>query len=439
VGDRDTIFALSSAAGRAGIAVLRVSGLQAGRALEALSREALPPPRMASLRTFHNEDGEIDRGLALWFPGPASFTGEDCAEFHVHGGRAVVEAMLAALAAQPGLRPAAPGEFTRRAVENGKLDLTSAEALADLIDAETQSQRRQALRQYEGALYTLYEDWRVRLIRASAWAEASIDFSDEELPDGVLAETNIVLNKITEEIQNHLNDSSSGELVREGLHLTVIGLPNAGKSSLINALAKRDVAIVSETPGTTRDVIEVRLDLGGYLVTMADTAGLRASPDAIEQEGVRRALARAEAADLVLLLLDGTAPDTDPADLPHADLPRADLVVWNKADLSWPHPREGMRLSLKSGEGLATLLETLTAKVRARLERHSDSPPLTRARHRHALEEALAALRRAVRANESELMAEDIRLTLRALGRITGRVDIEDVLDVVFRDFCIGK
>jgi tRNA modification GTPase len=434
VRDRDTIYALSSAAGRAGIAMLRVSGLQAGTALEALSREPLPPPRVASLRTFHNEDGEIDRGLALWFPGPASFTGEDCAEFHVHGGRAVIEAMLAALATQPALRPAAPGEFTRRAVENGKLDLTSAEALADLIDAETQSQRRQALRQYEGALYALYEDWRARLIRASAWAEASIDFSDEELPDGVLAETNTVLNKITEEIQNHLNDSSSGELVREGLHLTVIGLPNAGKSSLINALAKRDVAIVSETPGTTRDVIEVRLDLGGYLVTIADTAGLRASPDAIEQEGVRRALARAEEADLVLLLLDGSTPDTD-----LADLPRADLIVWNKADLSWPRPREGMRLSLKTGEGLATLLQTLTAKVRARLERNSDSPPLTRARHRHALEEALAALRRAVRADESELMAEDIRLALRALGRITGRVDIEDVLDVVFRDFCIGK
>ena len=432
--DRDTIYALSSAAGRAGIAVLRASGPQAGAALEALSGEALPPPRMASLRTFHDASGEIDRGLALWFPGPASFTGEDCAELHVHGGRAVVEAMLAALAAQPGLRPAEPGEFTRRAVENGKMDLTAAEALADLIDAETQGQRRQALRQYEGALFALYEDWRARLIRASAWAEASIDFSDEELPDGVLAETNTVLNKIADEIQNHLSDSSSGELVREGVHLTVIGLPNAGKSSLINALAKRDVAIVSEMPGTTRDVIEVRLDLGGYLVTIADTAGLRASPDAIEQEGVRRALARAEEADLVLLLLDGSDPHTD-----LAELPRADLVVWNKADLPWPHPREGSRLSLKTGEGLSALLETLTAKVRALVERQMDSPPLTRARHRHALEEALAALRRAIQADESELTAEDIRLTLRALGRITGRVDIEDVLDVVFRDFCIGK
>jgi len=434
VRDRDTIYALSSAAGRAGIAVLRASGPQAGAALEALSGEALPPPRMASLRTFHDASGEIDRGLALWFPGPASFTGEDCAELHVHGGRAVVEAMLAALAAQPGLRPAEPGEFTRRAVENGKMDLTAAEALADLIDAETQGQRRQALRQYEGALFALYEHWRARLIRASAWAEASIDFSDEELPDGVLAETNTVLNKIADEIQNHLSDSSSGELVREGVHLTVIGLPNAGKSSLINALAKRDVAIVSEMPGTTRDVIEVRLDLGGYLVTIADTAGLRASPDAIEQEGVRRALARAEEADLVLLLLDGSDPHTD-----LAELPRADLVVWNKADLPWPHPREGSRLSLKTGEGLSALLETLTAKVRALVERQMDSPPLTRARHRHALEEALAALRRAIQADESELTAEDIRLTLRALGRITGRVDIEDVLDVVFRDFCIGK
>ena len=432
--DRDTIYALSSAAGRAGIAVLRVSGPQAGATLETLSGEALPPPRVASLRIFRDASGEIDRGLALWFPGPASFTGEDCAEFHAHGGRAVVEAMLTALAAQPSLRPAEPGEFTRRAVENGKMDLTAAEALADLIDAETQGQRRQALRQYEGALFVLYEDWRARLIRASAWAEASIDFSDEELPEGVLAETNTVLDKIAEEIQNHLRDSSSGELVREGIHLTVIGLPNAGKSSLINALAKRDVAIVSEMPGTTRDVIEVRLDLGGYLVTAADTAGLRASPDAIEQEGVRRALARAEEADLVLLLLDGSAPDTS-----LASLPKADLIIWNKADLPWPHPREGSRLSLKTGEGLSALLETLTAKVKALVVRQTDSPPLTRARHRHALEEALAALRRAIQADESELMAEDIRLALRALGRITGRVDIEDVLDVIFRDFCIGK
>jgi len=433
----DTIYALSSAPGRAGVAVVRVSGPGAGAAVQALTRKPVPAPRKAVLTRLRDASAAaIDSGLLLFFQGPASFTGEDMAEFQVHGGRAVVEALLGALAAC-GLRPAEPGEFTRRAVENGKLDLTQAEAIADLVDAETEAQRRQALRQYDGRLSDLYEGWRTALIRAGAWAEAAIDFSDEELPVGMLERTKRDVADILAQIQAHLRDAARGELLREGLHITVIGPPNAGKSSLVNALARRDVAIVAETAGTTRDVIEVRMDLGGYPVILADTAGLRDTSDSVEAEGVRRALARAESADLTLMVLDGSASD------PYAGLPtrEADLTVWNKSDLPWPQPRDGLAISLRTGQGLDALLTALTAKVRDRLEAPTEAPALTRKRHRHALEEAVRALEAALAtpSDRPELLAEDLRIALRALGRITGRVDVEDLLDVVFRDFCIGK
>jgi len=435
----DTIFALSSGAGRAGVALIRVSGPHAGAALAALAGSKSFEPRKAKLARLNDKNGEaIDDALVLWFAAPASFTGEDVAEFHVHGGRAIIEALLAALAALPGLRPAEPGEFTRRAVENGKFDLTRAEALADLIDAETDSQRRQALRQYEGALAALYEGWRDRLIRAGAWAEAAIDFSDEEIPDDVIAGARRTAGDILKEIQAHLNDSGRGEIVRNGVHLTVFGKTNAGKSSFVNALAKRDVAIVSPIPGTTRDVIEVHLDLGGYAVIVSDTAGLRPAEEAIESEGIRRALARTESADIALLLLDGTAVDPF-AGLPEGARERASLAVWNKSDLPWPEHRDGLRISAKTGEGIDALVEALSKLIKQSLEGKGESPPLTRARHRHALEQAADALSRAVAAQDTELMAEDLRLALRALGRITGRVDIEELLDVIFRDFCIGK
>ena len=434
----DTIYALASAAGRAGVAVFRVSGPRAGDSIKHLTGQEIPPSHRAVLRKLRARSGAIDDALVLWFQAPASLTGEDVAEFQVHGGRAIVDALAKELSALPGLRPAEPGEFTRRAVEHGKFDLTQAEAIADLVAAETEAQHHQALRQYDGALGALYEGWRAELLKTLAWAEAAIDFSDEELPEDVLANARQSADAMRKSIEAHLNDARRGELVREGLFLTVIGPPNAGKSSLVNALAGRDVAIVHETAGTTRDIVEVRLDLGGYAVILADTAGLRAVSEAVEAEAVRRALARAEVADLVLLLLDGSDGNSS-GELPNSMVNKSRITVWNKADLLWPAPREGLRLSVKTGEGLDLVIAAIAAAAKEQLEGGGDAPVLTRPRHRHALGEAAAALQRAADARQPELFAEDLRLALRSLGRITGRVDVEELLDTIFRDFCIGK
>ena len=410
--------------------MVRASGPKSGPALQALAG-AIPPPRHASLKWLSWQGIVLDEALLLWFPAPNSFTGEDVAEFHIHGGRAVREALFAALSGL-GLRPAEPGEFSRRAVENGRFDLTRAEGVADLAEAETPAQLRQALRQYEGDLADLYEDWRKALIAALARAEAAIDFSDDGVGESEFAASRARALEIREEIQRHVDDSGRGEALREGLRLAIIGPPNAGKSSLINALAKRDIAIVAETPGTTRDVIAVRLNLGGFPVHVADTAGLRETAEPIEAEGVRRAKAEAAAAHLTLLLLDGS----DPAQSPRI---KADLIVRNKSDLPAFHKSDGLSLSLKTGAGLPQLIQALTALVAKKLDTAGESPALTRPRHRRALEEALAALDHAAAATEPELFAEDLRLATRAIGRITGSVDVEEILDSVFREFCIGK
>ncbi|MBL6941160.1 MAG: tRNA uridine-5-carboxymethylaminomethyl(34) synthesis GTPase MnmE, partial [Rhodospirillales bacterium] len=308
----ETIFALASGAGRAGIAVIRLSGPAAGKALERLSGGGLPVPRQATRTSFQcpkNQDTVLDDGLALWFPAPASFTGEDVAELHIHGGPAVIGAIVSALAGLPGLRPAEAGEFSRRAFENGKFDLTAAEGLADLIDAETDAQRRQAQRQSRGELGRLYDNWAERLIRAQALSEADIDFSDEDIPDDLIGEALAIAAELDQEIAAHLDDGHRGERLRAGLYLAIVGPPNAGKSSLLNRLAKRDAAIVSDIAGTTRDVIDVHLDLGGYPVIVADTAGLREARDSIETEGVRRARERAGDADMKLAVFDATDLD----------------------------------------------------------------------------------------------------------------------------------
>lgn len=434
----NTIYALSTAPGRAGVAVIRISGEGAREAVAALTGEGPGAPREAQLRRFSDPETQapLDRGLLLFFEGPASFTGEDVAELHIHGGRAVVAAMLRALGHMHFLRAAEPGEFTRRAFEHGKLDLTAVEGLADLIDAETEAQRVQALRQMEGALGKLYEGWRARLVKALAHAEAEIDFPDEEVPGDLLAKLGPEIHALASEIAVHLDDGRKGERLRDGVEVAIVGPPNAGKSSLLNRLAGREAAIVSEEAGTTRDVLEVRLDIAGVPVTLADTAGLREAASAIEREGVRRALARAEAADLRLVLVaPGAGGDFSLAR-------EGDIRVVNKLDLDAEVPEGAIGISALTGQGLDALEAVLREKVGAAYEAQ-EHPLITRARHREGLSDCAASLARAGQALEAgrdaELVAEDLRLAARALGRITGRVDVEDLLDVIFRDFCIGK
>jgi tRNA modification GTPase len=397
------------------------------------------------LRRFADPDGdgELDRGLLLWFPAPHSFTGEDLAELHLHAGRAVLCAMVDALARCDGLRPAEPGEFTRRAFENGKLDLTAAEGLGDLVNAETEAQRRQALRQLEGELGEVYESWRRRLVEALARLEAHIDFPEEDLPADLVARTQAKVSRTLQEIVAHLDDNRRGERLRDGLSVALLGAPNVGKSSVLNKLAGREAAIVSAQAGTTRDVIEVHLDLAGYPLTIADTAGLRQAQDEIESEGVRRALARAESADIKILLFDATRyPDVDEETLHLAD--RTAIIALNKCDLVSLGPEvivngsSVLPISAKTGAGMETLLSRLTTAAVESLG-VAAAPALTRARHRHALTEGRDALQRSLTASAPELLAEDLRLAVRAIGRITGRVDVEDILDVIFREFCIGK
>ena len=447
-----TIVALSSARAPAGVAVIRISGPAAKPAVERLAG-AVPGPRVATRAHLRDpRNGHvIDDGLILWFPAPASYTGEDVAEFHVHGGMAVVAALTGALCSIDGVRFAEPGEFTRRAFLNGKMDLVQAEAVADLIDAETEAQRRQALGQLEGGLSDIYESWRVRLRDALAHLEAEIDFPDEELPAELLAGIRENVSELLVELETHLGDNRRGERLRLGLYVVIVGPPNVGKSSLLNALARRDAAIVSERAGTTRDVVEVHLDLGGFPVIVADTAGLRESNDDIEAEGIRRALARAEEADLKIVMVEAApvvAVDSQSKDL----LDRDAVVVVNKIDLQ--KVADGVRveghtawpISVATGEGLDSFLVKIEKMVEERVGR-GEAPVITRGRHRSAIEECATCLKRFMAESESidntnariELSAEDLRLAARTLGRVTGKIDVEELLDVVFRDFCIGK
>lgn len=442
----DTIFALSSGHGRAGVAVIRISGPAAGVAIDRMAAPR-PKPRFAAFRKIrHPGTGEVlDEALLLWFPGPRSETGEDMAEFQVHGGLAVIQGVLAALGSIEECRMAEPGEFARRALQNGKLDLTGVEGLADLVDAETAAQRRQALRQAGGSLFRLYEGWRQRLIGAMAQLEAAIDFSDEpDVAAGTLQKARAEVEVLAGAIAKHLDDGHRGELLRGGFHVVLAGPPNAGKSSLLNALARRDMAIVSEEAGTTRDVIEVRLELEGLPVIVSDTAGVREPTGQVEREGIRRTLGRAGEADLVLWVIDVTAP---PAAVPAEIAAKAErtLVIANKMDLLasgllHPLPGGAIGISVLTGDGMDNLARRLTAFVRARIG-ESEIPVLTQARHRQQLERCMAPLKSFLGSpmGEVELRAEDLRRAAHALGRLTGAVDVEDVLDQVFSRFCIGK
>lgn len=440
-----TIFALSSGRPPSAISIVRVTGPQAKAILASLAGK-VPEPRLASRALLRDSSREpIDDSVVLWFPGPASATGEDVAEFHVHGGRAVLAALFAALAAVENVRAAEPGEFTRRAFENGKLDLTEAEALDDLIHADTDRQRRQALRQLKGLLGDKARDWRTRIIEAAALIEAGIDFSDEgDVPEGLIGPALAGIRALLGEIQEVLAAQGRSERLRDGLVVAISGPPNVGKSTLMNQLARREVAIVSPHAGTTRDVIEVHLDLDGYPVTVIDTAGIRETDDPVEQEGVRRARMRAAEADLVLWMVDVREG---------AGGHLGEVPVWvvrNKIDLDMPDEGAGglrgagqgidFTISAKRGDGVAELMAALVVFAREYFGAREDGL-IGRERQRKLLQETVAALQRSIDVvgGGEELAAEELRAASHSLGRLLGRVDVEDVLDVIFREFCVGK
>jgi tRNA modification GTPase len=448
-----TIFALSSGRPPSAIAIVRVSGSQAGQVLTALAG-SLPKARLVHRALLRDAGGQaIDDAVVLWFPGPGSATGEDVAEFHVHGGRAVLAALVSAISIIPNVRAAEPGEFTRRAFENGKLDLTEAEGLDDLIHADTDRQRRQALRQLQGLLGDRARDWRERIIEASALVEAGIDFSDEgDVPSELMAPALEKIKTLRDEIQNVLAAHGHAERLRDGLVVAIAGPPNVGKSTLMNQLARREVAIVSPHAGTTRDVIEVQLDLDGYPVTVIDTAGIRETDDPVEQEGVRRARARAEEADLVLWLTEGQLQAVEPEAIRAVWKPRDKIdfaggavwVVRNKIDLVEPRgedkaPAE-FGISAGRGDGIPELIRALV-EFATEFFGTGEGALVTRARQRDLLRQASESLQRSLDLVEDgeELVAEELRAAAYALGRLLGRVDVEDVLGAIFQKFCIGK
>ncbi len=435
----NTIYALASAPGKAGVAIIRISGPQAGAALHFLGLKDLPEARLATLATLRHDHKTLDRALVLRFTAPHSFTGEDVVELHLHGGRAVVQSVLEALAACPGLRLAEPGEFTRRAFINDKMDLAQAEGLADLIDAQTEAQHRQALRQMGGNASKRVSALREQILAPLALLEAYIDFPDEEIPEEVLAETTARVAALSAEIQSLMNDGGVGEKIRDGIEIVIMGPPNAGKSSLLNCLSKREAAIVSDEPGTTRDTIEVHLELSGYEVTLVDTAGLREASGSIEAEGIKRAKNRGENAELTLTLLDATTAAEQYSQM--ADLlGTKNLLVVNKTDLKTgvKLPQNYLAVSVHSGDGIDALIAAIQNRVVALME-SAPSPLITRARHREALRDASLVLSRWNLALPLELACEELRVAATCLGKITGKIWVDDVLDLIFSRFCIGK
>lgn len=429
------------------MAMFRISGPHAKAALEAISTKPCPAPRMATLRLLRDPVSHetIDHALVLYFAAPNSFTGEDVVELHTHGGRAVWQAMTETLSALPHLRLAEPGEFTRRAFINNKMDLTAAEGITDLIHAETTAQRKQALRMVEGELEKQYESYRRQLIHSMALVEAYIDFPDEDIPDSVYQELNDEVRGLRETLATHLADNRRGERIREGLYAVILGPPNAGKSTLMNYLAKRDVSIVSQTAGTTRDVIEVHLSMAGYPMIIADTAGLRESSDDIEAEGVRRALARAESADLKIAVFDA-ADLAGPDATTLIQIDDSTLIIINKTDASpnytlpdqWQGREHLYPISLRDGTGVDDFLKSLECHISG-LFFCETSPIITRTRHRRAIEQCVKHLDIFLSGGPVELIGEELRLAVHAMASITGRVEVDEILSEIFSAFCIGK
>jgi tRNA modification GTPase len=438
----NTIYALATAAGKSGVAVIRISGPQALTALKLLTQSAISARRAHYVAFSTPVSNElIDRGLALYFPGPHSFTGEEVVECHLHGSHAVIRQMLETLGQVEGLRPAEAGEFTRRAFLNGKMDLMEAEGLADLIDAQTSQQKSQALRQMQGEMSAAYEKLRVGIIESLALLEAYIDFPDEEIPESVLTSLEAAIMGLRSDIAAMLSDHRRGERLRDGINVVILGAPNAGKSSLLNAIAKRDVVIVSHKPGTTRDMVEIHVDIAGYPVVFVDTAGLRDSEDDIEAEGIRRALARSQSADIKLVLFDGTQAQLDATS--QSLLDDQSMAVITKCDLLPVGSRltlleEAHYLSTKTGEGVDALLNHIEKRI-INDYAGNHAPFITRTRHRAFLEDSLKHLEKSSAKLDLELRCEELRLAALALGKITGKIQVDDVLDVIFKRFCIGK
>ncbi len=437
----DTIFALATPPGKSGVAIIRISGPQTSSILYSLSINKLPIERYAKLhKVYHPISQElIDNALILYFKSPASFTGEDCAELHLHGGRAIIDHIYDALNSIKNVRLAEPGEFSLRAFKNGKMDLTEAEALIDLIDAETKMQHKQALRQMSGELKDLYNSWREEIIKGLSLVEAYIDFPDEDIPDEVTTQLNNLVKTMINSISIHLNDNNRGEKLRNGIYVTIIGATNVGKSSLLNLLAKRDVAIVSNIAGTTRDIIEVKLDLAGYPFVIADTAGIRETNDQIETEGIKRALDSARNADLKIAIFDASEKELDKNTLELID--DNSIVLFNKMDLS-PNNNHSLKnsipISIKNNIGIDLLLEKLKSFAADNFSPSSD-PVITRERHRKHLSLSIESLLRFNKELPIELAAEELRIAASHLGKIMGRIDVEEILDQIFSSFCIGK
>lgn len=447
----ETIYALASASGRAGVSVLRISGPKAQSVIETMAGRQITPRKASLCLLRHPDTAEpIDRVLLLWFPAPKSFTGEDVVEIHAHGSRAVVSQLLTVLAGFDDFRLAEPGEFARRAFENAKLDLTAVEGLADLINAETEGQRRQALRQSEGELGKLYESWRAEILSASALMEALIDFSDEEdISETLGDQSRAIVSKLHQSIADHLETSGRrGEQIRDGFRLVIAGAPNVGKSSLLNVLAKRDAAIVTSEPGTTRDIIEVHMTIGDFPVLIIDTAGIRETEGLVEKEGIKRTIHQLSDADLIIWLLDPVEFVQDTSVLLSTITKDFEGNVWrilSKADLRTnftEKPPKGIDLviSAHSHEGISELIEKIETLLQAD-EAQQSSPLITRARHRQEVLKAQDALSlfMAGSMGEPELRAEDLRQATVALGRLTGRIDAEELLGHIFGEFCIGK
>ena len=432
---QDTIYALASGLGTAGVAVIRISGGECINIIKKLTKIKKPIPNKAYFSPISFNNAILDKAIVLYFKAPHSFTGEDVLELQIHGGRAVIQSVCQALSTFDNCRPAERGEFSRRAVINGKMDLTEAEGLLDLIHAETEQQRRQAFAQMDGNLSKLYESWRAQLVHHLAYTEAFIDFPEEDIPEEKELAINTDIQNLIQQIQRHLDDEHKGEKLRDGFQIAIIGAPNVGKSSLINALTHKEVAIVSQIAGTTRDIVEAHLDVNGFPVILADTAGLRDSAEQIEAEGIKRAVKKAEQADLILFVQDATAKQEQ--NIPKSLLKKKIITIWNKKDLiNTTKMKDGYFLSAKTGSGIGALWDEIKQIL---LSSATNGAVITRERYRVALKECVSSLKSALQAQALELKAEDLRLAARALGRITGRIDVDELLDVIFRDFCIGK